>query len=137
MLDFYSSFFKTMANIFFAESRIRKAHKIRLWHGDLRRFPVSTRAPSKLLDQCPKHCTKIYKVSRYQPVRLQNFQISVQNIAQRSAKFSDINPSAFKTFKSVPKALQEDLRRLSISTRASSKLSEQRLQHYNSHVIHT
>ena len=103
MLDFYSSFFKTMANIFFAESRIRKAHKIRLWHGDLRRFPVSTRAPSKLLDQCPKHCTKIYKVSRYQPLRLQNFQISVQNTAQRSAKFSDINPSAFKTLNQFPK----------------------------------
>ena len=45
MLIFYNLFFKTMANILFVESCIRKAHKIRLWYGDLRRFPVSTRAP--------------------------------------------------------------------------------------------
>ena len=61
--------------------------------------------PPKLLDHCLKHYTKIYKVSRYQPERLQNFQISVQSTARRSAKFPDINPSAFKTFRATSTAL--------------------------------
>ena len=104
MLIFYNLFFKTMAIFYSWNHAFVK----------LTRFVSGTEIsvvsryqpePPKLLDHCLKHCTKIYKVSRYQPERLQNFQISVQSTARRSAKFPEINPSAFKTFRATSTAL--------------------------------